>query len=339
VAACVIPGVTVVVTVRDEEDSIHGLLGSLADQTRPPDEIIVCDGGSSDSTVAILRSHLKKKELPLSVIERPAANISQGRNAAISEAQCPIIAVTDAGVRLAPEWLAALVDPFEQDSKTQVVSGFFLPDPRSIFEVALSATTLPALGDVDPDTFLPSSRSVAFRRKAWETVGGYPEWIDYCEDLLFDLALRKRYGHFAFAPMAVAHFRPRNALGAFFRQYYRYARGDGKADLWRMRHLVRYMTYLLIAPFLVLMTLRYTPVWLLAFLIGSTVMLYTPYRRLYAAVSGPQSHLSLGATLLAIAWVPVVRLTGDVAKMLGYPAGRLWRRRHRQWIPASVPRG
>jgi hypothetical protein len=235
--------------------------------------------------------------------------------------------------------LAALIDPFEQNSHIQVVSGFFIPDPRSTFEVALSATTLPALTDVDPDTFLPSSRSVAFRREAWEAVGGYPEWIDYCEDLLFDFALRKRYGQFVFAPMAVARFRPRHALGAFFRQYYRYARGDGKADLWRMRHLVRYATYLVIAPLLVLMTLHYTPMWLLPFLIGSLVMLYTPYRRLYAAVTGPQSDLSLWATLVAIAWVPVVRLTGDIAKMLGYPAGRWWRLRHRQRIPASIARG
>src|ERR1051326_5124056 len=49
---------------------------------------------------------------------------------------------------------------------------------------------------------------------------------------------------FAFAPEAIAWFRPRPSLAAFFRQYYRYARGDGKADLWRARHTIRYATYL-----------------------------------------------------------------------------------------------
>ena len=50
---------------------------------------------------------------------------------------------------------------------------------------------------------------------------------------------------FVWAPSAlVAHFRPAHNLRQFFAQYYRYARGDGKADLWRRRHAIRYGTYL-----------------------------------------------------------------------------------------------
>jgi glycosyltransferase involved in cell wall biosynthesis len=331
--------VSVVATVRDEGENIHRLLDSLATQSRPPDEIIICDGGSEDDTLAILRSHAQAKELPLKMVVRPGANISQGRNAAIAEARGPIIAVTDAGVRLVPEWLASLVAPFEEDSQTQVVSGFFVADPRSVFETALGATTLPVLADVDPLRFLPSSRSMAFRREAWNRVGGYPEWIDYCEDLLFDFALRERYGSFTFAPQAVAHFRPRISLGAFFHQYYRYGRGDGKAMLWSKRHVVRYLTYLVATPVLILLGLLQTPLWLLGFLIGAAIMLCTPYKRLFPVMYPPEgSPLSLWGRLLAIAWVPVIRLTGDAAKMMGYPAGRWWRWGHREQIPARYPR-
>src|SRR5205085_4115204 len=87
------------------------------------------------------------------------------------------------------------------------------------------------------------SRSVAFRKSAWAEVGGYPEWLDYSEDLVFDMSLRDVGKRFAFAPEARAYFRPRSTLRAFFLQYYRYARGDGKADLWRKRHAARYLTY------------------------------------------------------------------------------------------------
>ena len=79
-------------------------------------------------------------------------------------------------------------------------------------------------------------------------MGGYPEWLDYCEDLIFDLRLRNLVGPFVFAPEALVYFRPRPNLRAFFVQYYRYARGDGKADLWRRRHAIRYLTYLVAAP-------------------------------------------------------------------------------------------
>jgi hypothetical protein len=32
--------------------------------------------------------------------------------------------------------------------------------------------------------------------------------------------------------------------------------------------------------------------------------------------------------LQAVLWVPVIRVTGDIAKMIGYPVGWLWRQRH-----------
>ena len=108
----------------------------------------------------------------------------------------------------------------------------------------MGATVLPAREDVSPERFLPSSRSVAFRKAAWAAAGGYPEWLDYSEDLVFDLALKARGCRFVFVPQALAYFRPRGSLRAFYLQYYRYARGDGKADLWRKRHAIRYATYL-----------------------------------------------------------------------------------------------
>src|SRR5207248_4129675 len=118
-------------------------------------------------------------------------------------------------------------------------------DPHSLFERAMGAAVLPDLSDVDPDAFLPSSRSVAFRKEVWRQLGGYPEWLDYCEDLIFDINARRAAGiRIVFEPRAVAHFRPRSNLAAYFRQYFRYARGDGKADLWRKRHAARYLAYI-----------------------------------------------------------------------------------------------
>ena len=123
--------------------------------------------------------------------------------------------------------------PFAIRNSPSAVAGFFVPDVRTTFEIAMGATVLPTVDEVKPESFLPSSRSVAFTKDAWAAAGGYPEWIDYCEDLIFDFRLRDVAGPFAWAPDAVAHFRPRGSLKAFFKQYYRYARGDGKADLWR----------------------------------------------------------------------------------------------------------
>ena len=40
--------------------------------------------------------------------------------------------------------------------------------------------------------------------------------------------------------------------------------------------------------------------------------------------------------LVAALWVPVIRATGDLAKMAGYPVGVWWRWRHRRSLPPST---
>ena len=314
--------VTVICTVKNEAANLPRLLDSLLAQTRPPDEMVITDGGSTDGTAAVLRAYAERVPWPLLVIAAPGANIAAGRNMAIRAATGDVIASTDAGVWLEPNWLADLVAPLA-DPGLDVVSGFFVPDPHGTFETALGATTLPAVEDVRPDRFIPSSRSVAFRKHAWQAVGGYPEWLDYCEDVIFDLALRERFGNFAWAPASIAHFRPRPTLRAFARQYYVYARGDGKANLWSRRHAIRYATYWGLLPALLVLGRRNPLFWALLPL-GLAAMIWRPVRRLRQMTRG----WPLRRKAQAGAWIPVIRVTGDVAKMVGYPVGVQWRQEH-----------
>jgi len=317
--------VAIIATVLNEGEAIRDLMHTLLAQTRQPDEVIFVDGGSTDQTVEVLQSYAG--QLPLTVLVREGANISHGRNVAIQAAKSEIIAATDAGVRLAPEWLESLVEPYESaedEDAVGVVCGFFLPDPRTPFEVAMGATVLPQERDINPATFLPSSRSVAFLRRAWME-WPYPEWLDYCEDLVFDIGLRELGYPFLFRPRALARFRPRPSMRAFFTQYYRYARGDGKADLWCKRHVIRYVTYLVAGPALILLSIFHSPWWLLPLAAGAAAYLWTPYRRLASELG----RLPLMERLQACATVLAIRVVGDVAKMIGYPVGLRWRSRRR----------
>jgi glycosyltransferase involved in cell wall biosynthesis len=327
--------ISVIATVLNEGDNIRRLMDSLVAQTCQPADVVIVDGGSHDQTVDVL--HEYEDRLPLRVIVAPGSSISAGRNQAISAARHDIIAVTDAGVILNSQWLERITRPLRDDDSVEVVGGFFRADPHNLFEAAMGATVLPLADEIDPNTFLPSSRSVAFRKSAWEAVGGYPEWLDYCEDLIFDLRLKAISAPQVFEKDALVYFRPRQSLGAFFKQYYLYARGDGKADLWRKRHLIRYATYLLAAPLLLLMGARSRGIvrllTLFIFGAGLGVYLNQPYRRLRRvlreATSIGKIRITLWSNLEAIGLVPVIRVLGDVAKMIGYPVGWWWRLKHK----------
>ena len=70
--------VSVISTVKNEGNALRPLLDSLLSQSRSPDEVVFCDGGSTDDTLMVIRDY--QQQLPILVIVAPGSNISQGRN-------------------------------------------------------------------------------------------------------------------------------------------------------------------------------------------------------------------------------------------------------------------
>jgi len=73
------------------------------------------------------------------------------------------------------------------------------------------------------------------------------------------------------------------------------------------------------------LTVGHSPWWALPLLTGAAFVLRRPYQRL-----GPMlARYGLLDRVRAMLWVPIIVVTGDVAKMLGYPVGvwYRWRRR------------
>ena len=110
--------VSLISTVKDAgPEHVREFLDSLRAQTRPPDETIIVDGGSTDGTLEVL-----EQATNLTVISEPGANISRGRNVAIAAAAHDVIAATDADCTLAPDWLERLLVPIEDGAD---VRGYF----------------------------------------------------------------------------------------------------------------------------------------------------------------------------------------------------------------------
>lgn len=310
--------VSLITTIRNEARGIHRFVEAIEHQTRPPDQIVVVDGGSVDGTVDLLREAVADDSRWL-IIESPGASISKGRNLAIAASTHATIAVTDAGAVADPRWLEELLQPLAAE-EVDVSAGFFAAGGDSWFERCLGTIITPTLAEIDPPAFLPSSRSVAFRRGAFDATDGYPEWLSHCEDLVFDLDLRRAGAVFSFAPRAIVRWNARPSLSGFAKQYFHYARGDGDAGLFPKRHLVRYATYASTAG--VISSRRPA---LISLLPLGYLLYATRYHRRVAAA--PKDVLARSSP--AHAMVPIVLIVGDVSKMLGYPVGLARRRRRR----------
>ncbi|MEP6759032.1 MAG: glycosyltransferase [Actinomycetota bacterium] len=297
--------ISLIATVLNAEDHIGEFLASIAAQTRAPDEIVIVDGGSTDGTVAALRA-----ADGITLLEEPGANISRGRNVAIAHTAHEAIAVADADCVYGPGWLAALAGPLEDGA--DVSMGWTEPILASVLDACVSSLGMPlAPGEVDPTTFMPSARSVAFRREAIDGVGGYPEWLAIGEDMWVNHRWREHPFDLRFAPEAVAGWRPRGSLGAIWTQYMRYARGDGQAGMYAERHATRFAVYggLLAA----LASRRRWPKALAAG--GAFAYVRTPVQRARARVTLPRDRA------IATVATPALLALTDLAKMTGYALG------------------
>jgi len=296
--------VSLVTTVKDARPHIEDFLASLRAQTRQPDEVIVVDGGSTDGTWEIVEA-----AEGIQALSEPGANIARGRNLAIRAAAHEVIAVTDADCVLDAEWLRNLLSPIEAGA--DVSAGFYRAIATSPLTVWSSAA-IPERDEVRPG-WMPSSRSIAFKREAFDTAGGYPEWLDLGEDMFLDRRFVQTGARFDLAPDAVVEWRPRPTMAATWRQYAGYAAGDAIAGMYPERHLIRFGVYGSLVAALVTRSR-----WLVSLAaLGGIAYGRRPIRRAWHRLEGRP-----GARAAALVGVPLMMAFIDLAKMWGYVRGR-----------------
>lgn len=296
--------VSLVATVKDAGPEIGDFLTSVRAQTRQPDEVVVVDGGSRDGTVEALRG------VPwLTLIEEPGANIARGRNIAVRAASHDVVACSDADCVLAPDWLERILEPLQRGA--DVSMGLYRPLARSFFETCAAAISIKEPEEIDPRTYMPSARSVAFRREAFEEAGGYPEWLAIGEDMYLNHRWRGLGLRMELAADAVVYRRPRSGLGAYWRQFFRYAEGDALGGMHPRRHALRFAVYGALA----LVMASGGPTSRLIASAAGAAYAARPVRRARHLLPPGRPRLA------AVVAVPALMAVTDAAKMAGYLRG------------------
>src|SRR5687767_9611743 len=124
--------ITVIIPVRNEEESLPVLLDSLLRQTRRPDEIVITDGGSTDRTPQIIENYIERGA-PIRLVRAEMALPGRGRNLAAQSASSEWLALTDGGMLVAPDWLAELSERAERDD-VDIVYGAVEPISDTLFK-------------------------------------------------------------------------------------------------------------------------------------------------------------------------------------------------------------
>ncbi len=262
--------VSVIVPVRDEEDSIRELLDSLLQQTRVPDEIVITDGGSVDATAQIVEEYIRKGA-PVRLIRAGAALPGRGRNLGAAQASFEWLGFTDAGIRVAKNWLEALVAKAEADDSIDVVYGSCQPVTNTFFKQCAAIAYVPPPAPHDGVLLRPRFiASTLLRREAWQAVNGFPEDLRSAEDLIFMDRVENAGYRFVFEPRAEVYWDLRPTLGATFKRFLLYSRNNIRAGLfrqWQATILTRYgvLAVLLVAALIVRPSWIWVPVaaWLL----------------------------------------------------------------------------
>jgi glycosyltransferase involved in cell wall biosynthesis len=239
-------GISVVVPVRDEEDSIRILLEGLLSQTLPPNEIVITDGGSTDATREIIEEFIRRGA-PVKLICKQDSLPGRARNAGAKDSGCEWIAFTDAGTRPVPDWLAALAEKAGDGSAVDAVYGSYEPVVNSFFrECAAIAYVPPAASTLDGPVRPRSIVSALIKRKVWADVNGFPEHLRSAEDLLFMNKIERAGFRIVRAPRAVVYWTIQPGLWTTFTRFVVYARNNIRAGLWRQWQAAIFLRYALI---------------------------------------------------------------------------------------------
>ncbi|HVA73610.1 MAG TPA: glycosyltransferase [Acidimicrobiales bacterium] len=165
---------SIVVPTRDRPEMLARCLKSVAASMGPMDELIVVDSASRDPapverTATALGARFLRSELP---------GATRARNIGWRAAANDLIGFIDDDVWVDPGWANAIVERLTSASDVEFLTGRIeAPEGQTSYYVAIKDDPDPAVFDRTTKGLTGHSASMAARRSALETVGGFDVWM------------------------------------------------------------------------------------------------------------------------------------------------------------------
>jgi len=229
--------VSIIVAARDEEANITKTIDDLVAQQYPKvlTEIIIIDDHSTDRTAEIVLSYADRNVKLIKLNEDRALNSYKKKaiQTAIGTCSGDLIITTDADCRMGADWLATIVNLYEQKNYKMISSPVAYFQEKSFFErlqsleflylIGLGASTI---GNKEPSTC--NGANLAYEKATFYEVGGFQGIDDLAsgdDELLLHKIAAKYPDQIGFLKNreAIVYTHAKETLGAFIQQRKRWA--------------------------------------------------------------------------------------------------------------------
>jgi glycosyltransferase involved in cell wall biosynthesis len=200
------PSISAVVAAYQAEDYIAEALESILSQTRPPDEVVVVDDGSTDGTARELERYSGR----IRVIRQANGGCPAAFNTAFREARGDFVAMCGADDLWVPEKLAWQEETIQTHPESDVFFG------HAVLVGRLEGAHLrpPGAGPLDSTTFRNAlfnencvcAPSIVIRRSLFERIGPFVEDFG-ADDYEYWFRCLRADAHFFYDPRPLLYYR------------------------------------------------------------------------------------------------------------------------------------
>ena len=212
--------ISVNICVLNEGENIRACIESVV--VNNPSEIIICDGGSSDNTLSIL------KEYPVKVVHSKVKGLSSQRQLALDNSNQPFIAIVDGDDILDKEFLSTLYDQIDQYKFDALQGREIAFNPIGYCEKAMGIVNGVITHHSKPEETNMVGRPSLYRSSCLKECG-FDSFFDGVGDEDTDLAIRMELkGYRQGFGSGLTRRKQTNGWIGSFKKFRKYGRGDAK---------------------------------------------------------------------------------------------------------------